>query len=48
MNYLVSSGSPRAICSDLNNFFVVPLPNPSAIFAATKEEERRTWETISN
>jgi hypothetical protein len=48
IKYRVSSSSPRAICKDLRNSFVVPLPNPSAIFAATEELERLTCETIPN
>jgi len=46
MKYLVSSSSPRAICSDRKNSLVVPRPNPSAMFAGTEVHERRTWETI--
>jgi hypothetical protein len=43
--YLVSSSSPREICRHRNNSFVVRLPNPSAIFAATEVADRLSCET---
>jgi hypothetical protein len=46
--YRVSSNSPLEICKQRRSSFVVRLPNPSAIFAATEAAARLTCDTIPN